>query len=349
MKTPTVALFVALCGATGLFIPTVHGEEAPHTLVGNLEYRWTFGDLPYARFISGRGRSVLVIEGGDALREKCKNNPDEWTQDNFFERIGHGRPAGTFSCRELDGRPSIHLIYVAAERETWIHFDLNGPKHKWRHFGEIIRNRATFGRTHQDDIYSALVEEDPTSSSSLIQSLRPTFDPHEQLSAYVHKAFSPEALAQSIGESAFVFAFHTLEIGRTPQLSFEKSLEYHAIDRTLQHSIEAATAIALRQDVRFKPCTTCSTFRQRLKHALLETILVDGYDGHNELAFPRLASAFGSAYIEDDWLSSTRRPTDPMGHVGNIFLADFAESFYVEFARTPLKRLERKMLTKIGR
>jgi hypothetical protein len=347
LKTSLILLIVALCGATGLFTPTVCGEETPHTLVGNLEYRWSFGDLPYAKFMPGRGRSVLVIEGGDALREKCKNDPDEWTQDNFFERIGHADAAETFSCRERDARPSLHLRYIKSKNETWIHFDLDGSGNKWRHFGELVRNRATFSRTHQDDVYRMLVEEDPTSSSSLIQSLKPSFDPHEQFAAYVHKAFSREAFAQTISESAFVFAFHTIEARDNHQLSFEQYLGYHAADGGLQYTIGAATAIALRQDVRFKSCTSCSTFRQRLMHALWGTVLVDGYDGHHEFAFSRLASAFGAAYIEEDWLSSTRRPADPMHHVGNTFLSYAAESAYVDFVQPMFKNLTRKVLAKI--
>ena len=106
--------------------------------------------------------------------------------------------------------------------------------------------------------------------------------------------------------------------------------------------------MAFRQDVSFKACTNCSSRGSRFRHALFGTLLVEGYSGHQELAYPRLAAAFGTAYMEHQFHPWTPDAIHPMRPAGTILAWYAGRSFYNEYAREPMNDFTQRALIKLG-
>ena len=78
----------------------------------------------------------------------------------MFFRLAHRHALSSTSCRERSS-PSMHVVSHPLEDgsiETRIHFDLHGPNNPLGHFGELVRNRLTFGRTSEYAVYRGLVQ-----------------------------------------------------------------------------------------------------------------------------------------------------------------------------------------------
>ncbi len=132
-----------------------------HTLVTNLQYRLTQGDL--GDLVPGafnHTRTLRIAEGGEALLDECRDHSLTWAQDRMLFRLAHRHAATSTSCREY-ASPSMHVVSVPladGTRETRIHFDLHGPHNPMGHFGEVVRNRLTFGRTSEYEVYRGLMK-----------------------------------------------------------------------------------------------------------------------------------------------------------------------------------------------
>lgn len=338
---------MALLGAiTAIpFSAYAQDQNPQRTLTKNLEYRFSFGDLPEGvKFQEGQGGSALVIVGAQELKEACQESPDVWKQDSFFNKLAHLHPMKTLSCRERN-RPSVHARFVetaTGQTQTWVHIDQCGPKHELCHFGEVIHNRLTFGRTSQEAVYRELVKENPGASADA-QPSPSSFDYDAEFHRYIQNVFSPASIAETVAASGFGFAYGDLRERRF-YLSPAGSLERTAIDGTLRTLSDTLFAVALRQDVAFKACTTCTGYRSRLRHALLGSFMVDAYGGHEEFPFSRLASAFTTAGIESEWHPWTREPISFWHRSMTILSWNVAKSLYREFASQPLKHLRSKMI-----
>ena len=76
-------------------------------------------------------------------------------------------------------------------------------------------------------------------------------------------------------------------------------IEANLATNTIAKSLEFGAAAFLQQDEGFSPSGE-DGFRRRATYALYRTFVVPGRDG-DELAFPRLASAVGTAWITHRW------------------------------------------------
>src|SRR5690242_133149 len=118
-------------GLAAILLGSAFAGQEPQSLVSNLQYRLTWGDLGEivpAPFKSFRG--LRISNGGDALLQQCMQNPDKWSKDPLLYRFGHHGPFSTIGCRERTS-PSVHVVFYArpdGSREAWIHFDLYGPQ-----------------------------------------------------------------------------------------------------------------------------------------------------------------------------------------------------------------------------
>jgi hypothetical protein len=329
------------------FVSTVHGQESPRTLAENLQYHFaSLVDPPrHVIFAEGRGRSVLVSKGSGELSDYLSKNSQSWIRDPFAFRIAHPHPLSTISLRESDD-PSVHLRFVPESGggfRTWAHIDLCGPEKLGCHFGELLRNRFTFGRTDQREVYRALIKRQMKLAipGTIYPEMPPGFDYNRAWHQYVHDIFFPWSIVSTITSS---FKFDGPRFG--------SSLEWHVFNRSLSKSLEFGTAMALRQDMSFRKCLSCSGFRSRFRYALARSYTVETYGGYHELATPRLAAIFGTALIEDEF-RWTRNSIHPMRRIGMALPWPVAKSFYAEFGREPVARLtgrlKQRAFVKIGR
>ncbi len=277
---------------------SVCAQTAP-TLESNFEYRQEWGDLgpPGAiRGIStGDKRAVRLTGDIDKILELCETSPD-WRKDAIYYRLAHWNPFSSIGCREKKN-PSIHAVFYKkadGTREAWAHFDLHGPQSTLMHATEVARNRMTFGRTSQLDVYRSLVREkmrtippSPWAPPEIVPGGR--YDYGAEAKKYLHNIIGPGAITASlaIGSTGNTMR-EFLGAGATGDGRVDR-IEYALVQNATLQTVEFGFSAYLHQDETFR-ASGKKGIGLRSAKALLHTVVVPGRDGP-EVAFPRIASA----------------------------------------------------------
>ncbi len=302
-----------------------------HTLVTNLNYRLTWGDL--GELVPGpveSRRALRIQQGGDALLKDCLADSEKWLKDPLISRFGHGHPFSTIGCRERTS-PSAHVVFYRKEdgtRQAWIHFDLYGPRNILGHATEVIRNRLTFGRTSQYDVYRSLVEHS-THDDIEVPSTRYDFASH--LTQYLSSTFGPKPIASAMFSASVRSRFHSDGSKLTAHGfgAYGNHVAENLARRTIQQSIEFGAASLLQQEEAFTSSHEQQTGR-RIRSALYHSFFVPGRNG-DEFAFPRLAAAVGTSLIVSEWHPWQQEKTNPWLQTAAILSKYIARSFYKEY------------------
>jgi hypothetical protein len=325
-----------------LLVTCLSSYGQTHNLPTNLQYRLTQGDLGDVTPAPFRNSRTLGIEqGGDLLLQDCLDHPLKWARDSMVFRLGHRHAASTTSCREYTS-PSMHVVFYPrgdGSHEARIHFDLHGPRDPVGHFGEVVRNRLTFGRTSEYAVYRGLAKarDDPNTPVP-----PPAYDFSAHLATYYKAAFGPSALARGV----FTGGVRAM-IGREPAWGqgttrYRNHVEANLVQNVLKQSIEFGVGAALQQDETFATSHQ-ERVGARVKSALYHSLFVQGRGG-NELAFPRIAAAVGTSWITYQWHPWTQEAPNPW--VGTAMqLSRYALASYWHEFRPDIKR----QLTKLKR
>jgi hypothetical protein len=146
---------------------------------------------------------------------------------------------------------------------------------------------------------------------------------------YFVSALSPENLISSLAASATGAAFHNALHGDFTANAFQSRLAENLTRKGIAGSIDFLTASLLQQDVRFVP-SGYHGFRNRVKYAFFQTFVDRGRAG-NEIAVPRIAACFGTAWVLETWHPWMRNEPNLWSHAGFIFGTYAARSFWTEF------------------
>lgn len=274
----------------------------PDTIESNLRLRFTRGDLGNiepAPEVSRR--AVRIAVGGDTLLASCLAGQQNWARDPFIARLAHRHPLSTISCRERSS-PGLHVVFYAqpdGSREAWAHFDLSGPGNIPGHLSEVVRNRLTFGRTSEYDARRGLLGPEPGSSDLIA----PRYDLRSQARKYENSVIGPQAISAAIASAGFVSMLH-LNSAEGSDYAFRDRVAENLARNTVKQSIEFGSAGFLQEDLAMTPSGEHG-FTRRARYALYRTFMVPGRDG-NELAFPRLAAAFGTGFAMQRWHPSQK-------------------------------------------
>jgi hypothetical protein len=300
-----------------------------HNLVTNLQYRLTQGDLaelapaPFAH-----ARTLGIEHGGDALLQECLDHPLKWTQDRMLFRLAHRHAASSTSCRERTS-PSMHVVFYPladGSRETRIHFDLHGPRNPIGHFGEVVRNRLTFGRTSEYAVYRGLVKRrgDPDVPVPL-----PAYDVSAHATDFYKAAFGPGAIAGAMFTgSAWSVISRDANWGHG-RARYTNHIEANLTRNALRQSIEFGVGAALQQDETYA-ISQEDRLGVRMRAALFHSLFVPGRGGH-ELAFPRIAAALGTSWITHEWHPWCQQAPDPWLGTALILSRYVLTSYWREF------------------
>jgi hypothetical protein len=292
-----------------LFASGAFCDGQVHSLVTNLQYRLTSGDLgeitpaPFSN-----SRTLRIEKGGDLLLKDCREQGLKWAQDSILFRLAHLHAASSISCRERSS-PSMHVVsYPMADGsiETRIHFDLHGPNNPLGHFGEIVRNRLTFGRTSEYAVYRGLVRsrKDPNTAVPA-----PAYNYSAHAADFYKAAFGPRVFATAVLVGAARSA-----VSRNPnwgdgRARYVNRIEANLANNAIRQAIEFGVAAALQQR-QTAGRSNEEQFGKRMKSALYRSFIVPGRGG-DELAFPRIAAALGAGWTAHAWHPWSVQAPDP--------------------------------------
>jgi len=335
-KTGKLILFSLLAGCVA---SRAAGENS---IESNLEYRLTWGDLTGSGDIiaaPGQSRRALrIAAGGDQLLELCKENPGHWQRDPLLFRFGHSHPTSTIGCRERTS-PSLHAVFYRqpdGSREAWVHFDLHGPQETLPHLSEVLRNRMTFGRTSEYEVYRGLLRTNPN-VQELVPAPRYDFAAHAR--QYVRDAFGPGAIGMAAASSVATTGLHSaLGFGATS--GYADRFATNVTRNAVAQSIEFGTAAFLQQEEKFRPSQERG-FGRRARIALYRTFFVPGRDGE-ELAFPRIAAALGTPWVMRPIHPGQIAPPNPWIQSAFFLGRYVARSYWAEF-RPEISQAIRKL------
>ncbi len=247
-------------------------------------------------------------------------------------RLAHRHAASSTSCREL-ASPGMHVVSVPrpdGTRETRIHFDLHGPRNPIGHFGEVVRNRLTFGRTSEYEVYRGLMKRQGAANIP-----PPAYDLGAHFRAYYRGTFGVSALAgAAFSGSARAMLSQRPEWGEGSE-RFSNRVEAALIRNTLQRSIEFGVGAALQQDETFKTSGE-EAMGRRLRLALYHSVFVKGRGG-DELAFPRIAAALGTTWVTQRWHPWTTDTQNVWVGTAIVLSSYVLKSYWHEF-RPDIKR-----------
>ena len=333
-------------GLAAILLGSAFAGQEPQSLVSNLQYRLTWGDLgdivpaPFKSF-----RGLGIANGGDALLQQCMQNPDKWSKDPLLYRFGHHGPFSSIGCRERTS-PSAHVVFYArpdGSREAWIHFDLYGPQNPFGHTAEVIRNRLVFGRTSQYNVYRGLLRN---KNDGLIEPPR-SYDYRSRAQEYFRSTFGPGAVAAAMVTGSAVTTIHHADGWGDGADRYRNHFEANLARHTIQQSIEFGTGALLQQDESFTSSNQQPVGR-RIRSALYRSFFVPGHTS-NELAVPRLAAAIGTGWIVHGWHPWQRTEIDPWAQTARILSSYVLRSFWHEFRPDIKNKLSRtKRILKHG-
>lgn len=330
-----------LFAVTLLACLTLCGEES-HTLESNVQYRLSWGDLgPPSEIVTGpadASRTLRMATGAEALLKDCLDNPGHWHNDTLLFRFGHLHPFSTIGCRERSS-PSMHVVFYklpSGEHEARVHFDLNAPQNIVGHSTEVLRNRMTFGRTSEFEVYRGLVRSNPNASEPVPE---PKYDLGTHTREYLLKAFGPRATGFAIASGMATVGIHRATGWGSQPHRYIDRISTNLLRNATSQTIEFGSSAFLRQDQTFVPQHQ-SGFSRRMRSAAYRTLFVPGRGG-DELAFPRIAAALGTPWVMRPWHPGLESPPNPWGQSAIIFCQYALRSYWAEFKPDILALLRR--------
>lgn len=190
---------------------------------------------------------------------------------------------------------------------------------------DMLRDGLALGNTFERDVNRALcVDPDKPQSKTA-----PRYDFAKYAEQYFESALSPENLISNVAASATSAAFHSMLHDDFSSDDFQRRLAENLTRKGVSDSINFVTASLLQQDVRFIPSGDHG-IRRRVKYAFLQTFIDRGRDG-NEIAVPRIAASFGTAWVLETWHPWMQKEPNLWSHAGFIFGSYAARSFWTEF------------------
>ncbi len=147
---------------------------------------------------------------------------------------------------------------------------------------------------------------------------------------YFESAISPENLISNLSSSATGASIRSARDGFSAN-EFERHLAESLTRKSISGSIDFLTASILQEDVRFVPSGEHG-LRKRVKYAFLQSFIARGREG-NEVAVPRIAASFGTAWVLDTWHPwvSKQEELNLPSRAGLIFSHYIIRSFWTEF------------------
>jgi hypothetical protein len=263
-----------------------------------------------------QSNSVRILQGSELILEKCLEGAGGWRKDPLIFRLAHPHAASSISCREI-GSPGMHVIFYLqpdGSRQAWAHFDLFGAGNRFAHSGEVIQNEVTLGSTSQVEVYRGLVKRHEDTVPNMPAS---DYDYAQRFREFAKAVYAPSIFLDSIADASS---------GPEP---YKSRVEGGLARNALQQSIEFGAGALLRQDETYLTSREESTAR-RVQSALYHSFVVQGRNG-DELAFPRIAAAFCTAWTEQEWHPWRRSSPDPMKEASIILSSYVARSVWQEF------------------
>jgi hypothetical protein len=255
-------------------------------------------------------------------------NPQMWRKDHLWYRFEHMHPLTTIGCRERKS-PGLHVVFYSqsdGSREAWLHFDLHGPQNFWGHGGEIVRNRVTFGKTSQYDVYRGLVKTNPNGGGPMPP---PRFDFSERTRRYAATLVAPSitGLETFIGTASATV--QQLSGGESGSGRYMGHITGNLVRSTVAQSVEYASSMILQQDDTYKPTHEGGVGR-RMGTALARSFVIPGREG-NELAFPRIAAAMATPWITRPWHPGLDERPNPWVQTAYIYGRYVVRCFLTDF------------------
>lgn len=329
--------------AAALFWRVCHAQAIPevpnHTIASNLRLRFSRGDLGDVLPAPQESRrAVRIAQGGDLLLSACKEHPETWSRDPLIGRLAHRDAWSTIGCRERSS-PGLHVVFYRTpegEREAWAHFDLHGPENTVLHLSEVVRNRLTFGRTSEFDVYRGLLRQDSDADS-----IAPRYDFNEHAREYLRSTFGPQTLGAGVVSAIASTTFRNISGIGVENGGYPNRIAFNLATNTIAKSIEFGTAAFLQQEQGFSASGERG-FRKRSAYALYRTFMVPGRDG-DELAFPRIAAAAGTAWMIHRWHPWQEAQPNVLTLAGWILARYALRSYWTEF-KPEILHVTRKML-----
>lgn len=300
-----------------------------HDLVSNLQYRLKQGDMGVV--VPGaykNTRTLLIQQGGDELLNNCLAHPEDWTIDPLIFRFGHTSPLSTIGCRERTN-PSLHIVFYRqpdGSLQARVHFDLYGPHNPLGHFTELLKNRLTFGRTSQYDVYRNLVKND---SEANVPVPERRYDYSSHAREYFNTTFSAKSVASAMFSAGASATFSRSDVWGDGFDRYSNRFAANMARQTIRRSIEFGAAALLQQEETFTPSLE-ESIGGRIRSALYHSFFVPGRNG-NEFAFPRLAAAVGTGFIVSNWHPWQQQDINPWMQTTSILSGYVLQSFWREF------------------
>ena len=319
---------LGLAALVGSLTSSAFAAAQPQSLVTNLQYRLSWGDLgdvvpaPFKSF-----RGLRIQQGTDLLLESCLANPEKWSKDPLLYRFGHHGPLSSIGCRERTS-PSMHVVFYRrpdGSREAWVHFDLYGPQNPLGHTTEVFRNRSIFGRTSQYNVYRGLVRNHQGSGEEPQRS----YDYESHAKEYFRSTFGPGAVTAAMFTGSVSTALDHSSAWGDGTERYANHFAGNLARHTLRQTIEFGTSALLQQDESLTPSSQQQIGR-RIRSALYHSLFVPGHTS-NELAVPRLAAAIGTGWIEHSWHPWQKEQVNPWVETTRILGSYVLRSFWHEF------------------
>ncbi|HLJ46008.1 MAG TPA: hypothetical protein VKU01_08370 [Bryobacteraceae bacterium] len=316
-------------------------QTKTYSIDSNLRLRISRNDL--GNIVPARQqsrRAVRIAQGGDQLLNDCLEHPENWYRDSWIGRLAHREPFSTIGGRERSS-PGLHVVFyrgMDGKRATWAHFDLHGPGSMVPHLSEVVRNRLTFGRTSEYEVFRGLVRLDP---NALVKAPKPGYDFTAHAKRYLWSTFGPQPLGAAVASGIASAAFVSVSGLSPANGGYANRIAANLATNTIAKSLEFGTAAFLQQDEGFSPSGE-DGFRRRATYALYRIFVVPGRDG-DELAFPRLASAVGTAWITNRWHPWQEAEPNMWSQAALILTRYAFKSYWTEF-KPEILRETRKVL-----
>lgn len=328
-----------------LLVATASAETVP-TIESNFRYRQSWGELGTPGIISSEpadSTRALHLTGDVAtILRLCENSP-KWQKDPIIFRLAHKNPGSSIGCREK-ASPSVHAVFYKkenGEREAWVHFDLHGPQNPIVHLTEVFRNRMTFGRTSEYEVYRGLLKSQHAEFLP-----PPRYDLGEHAKQYLKSVIGPRAISSAVASGSSSLTLRKVMGADTAGRTYHDRILLNLAQNGVSQSIEFGTAAFLQQDQTFHTSRE-GGFVRRSRAALHNAFFVPGREGE-ELAFPRIAAALGTPWVMRPWHPGQIAPPNPW--LQSVFMMGryIARSYWAEFKPDFQRALRRTFHTDRG-
>jgi len=159
-----------------------------------------------------------------------------------------------------------------------------------------------------------------------------------KLRFHVLSVVGPKGLLETAAYAGVVHAMGVPDEWQSGAAGYGKRLASAAGDTAIRHTLAFGLDTALRQDPRYFPANSHGFF-PRLGHAFSAVVVTRTDSGRSTLAASRLASAFGAAYLSNQWYPD-RLNTAGQGLVqGGIILGFDAAGYMLSEFLPDLKKL----------